>query len=51
MAPFITLRISTAILAFIAGILVLAFPKALRIFVGFYLLLIGILGILDSTLT
>jgi len=48
MASFLTLKISTAALALIAGILILAFPKALRLFIGFYLLLIGVLGILDN---
>ncbi len=51
MASFVTLKISTAILALIAGILILAFPKALRLFIGLYLLLIGVLGILDNILS
>lgn len=48
MAGVITLRLSIAVIALIAGILILAFPKALRIFIGLYLLIIGIIGILDN---
>ncbi len=42
----ITLTIS-AVLAILAGLLVLFWPKMLRISIGVYLLLIGILRIVD----
>lgn len=45
---YVTLKVSVAILALLAGILILLFPKALRLFVGWYLIVIGILGILDN---
>ncbi|MBS3086766.1 DUF3096 domain-containing protein [Candidatus Pacearchaeota archaeon] len=41
MATIITL--SSAVISIIFGILVLAFPRFLRFFVGFYFLIIGIL--------
>lgn len=37
-----------SILAIIVGILVLAFPKFLRVAVGLYLILIGIFGLLSA---
>jgi len=42
----ISLTIS-AILSIILGILILLFPKLLRIALGFYLLIIGILGLIN----
>ena len=42
----VTLTIST-ILAILAGLLVLFWPKMFRIALGIYLLLIGILGLID----
>jgi len=44
MATIITL--SSAVISIIFGILVLAFPRFLRYFVGFYFLIIGILMLL-----
>ncbi len=41
--PFVT-----AIIALIAGILILIFPRILNIIVGLYLILIGILGLLAT---
>ena len=41
-----TIAIGSAIISIIFGILVLAFPKFLRYFVGFYFLIIGILMLL-----
>ncbi|MDP3987466.1 MAG: DUF3096 domain-containing protein [Nanoarchaeota archaeon] len=41
-----TLVMSSAVISIIFGILVLAFPKFLRYFVGFYFLIIGLLQIL-----
>lgn len=38
-----TIMISSAIVSIVFGILVLAFPKFLRYFVGFYFLIIGLL--------
>ena len=46
MATIITL--SSAVISIIFGILVLAFPKFLRFFVGFYFLIIGILMFLGE---
>ena len=43
---YITLTIS-AILAIIAGLLVLFWPKAFRVALGIYLLLVGILQFID----
>jgi hypothetical protein len=34
------------IVALVAGILILVFPKLLRFIVGFYLILVGLLGLL-----
>lgn len=45
----VTLTIS-AILAIIAGILVLAWPKLLRVAIGLYLIIIGILQLLNDNL-
>jgi len=44
----ISIVLTGAVLAIIAGILVLAFPKFLRYAVGIYLLLIGLIGLLGS---
>jgi len=41
-----TLVISSAVISILFGILVLAFPKFLRYFVGLYFLLIGLLQLL-----
>jgi len=41
-----TLMIGSAIISIIFGILVLAFPRFLRYFVGIYFLLMGILQLL-----
>ncbi len=46
---FITLTIS-AVLAIVAGILILFWPKMLRIGIGIYLLLFGILKIIELNL-
>jgi len=40
--------IASYIIALIFGVLILAFPKFLRYFVGIYFLLIGTLGILNN---
>jgi len=43
---YITWSIS-AILAIVAGLMVLFWPKTLRIAIGIYLLFIGVLGIIN----
>ena len=44
----VTLRVTiSAVLAIIMGLFVLAFPKFLRIVVGLYLVLFGILSLVD----
>lgn len=47
MALAISLTIS-AILAIVLGLLILIFPKLLRIAVGFYLLIVGLLQLFSS---
>ena len=44
-----TLTIS-AILAIIAGLLILIWPKIIRIALGIYLLVIGILGLINQNI-
>ncbi|HUW43722.1 MAG TPA: DUF3096 domain-containing protein [Bacillota bacterium] len=41
-----TIVLSTAIVSIVFGILVLAFPRFLRYFVGFYFLIIGLMQLL-----
>ena len=48
MVVSITLTIS-AILALVEGILILVFPKFLRIGVGLYLIIVGVLQLLNTT--
>ncbi len=45
---YFTLKFSTALITLLAGILILAFPKALRIMVGVYFVIVGILGLLGG---
>lgn len=48
---FVSIGVSSllgAILAIIAGVLVLAFPTLLRYMIGLYLLLVGVLGLLTA---
>lgn len=44
--PFTTFAISAAVISIIFGVLVLAFPRFLRYFVGGYFIIMGILKLL-----
>lgn len=43
-----TTGLITSVITIFAGILVLAFPTFLRFLIGFYLLLVGVIGLLAA---